>query len=119
MFTPNELWNLWQVENLGEYFGMGSHPYFGKFYAASQSRLLMDFINKADEAISKDKPFANFRFGHDSYITPLVILMGLKDVSILLRTTKIFILIGVISKFLPWLQTYNGYSSKIKIIKYS
>lgn len=78
MFTPNELWNLWQVENLGEYFGMGSHPYFGKFYAASQSHLLMDFINKADEAISKDKPFANFRFGHDSYITPLVILMGLK-----------------------------------------
>lgn len=78
LFTADELWDLWQVENVGEYFGMGSQPVYGRLYAKSQLRLLDNFIKSADEAIRNGYPAATLRFGHDSYITPLSVLMGLK-----------------------------------------
>ena len=74
IFTKDELFDLWRVANngwvRGQGFIQGATPNYRKHY-----NLLHNFLDRADEAISKNQKGAALRFGHDSYIVPLAFIM--------------------------------------------
>ncbi len=71
IITDDDIISLWEGSNLGSYAWV-----FGPQYETIP--ILQDIISKADEAISgKSDHIADLRFGHDTYIGPLTVLMGL------------------------------------------
>ena len=79
VFTPDELFDLWQCFNYRFYAGDGNYPGSDGLIIANAKPLLRNIISSADEAIAKDKPSATLRFGHDGNLIPLVALMHFKD----------------------------------------
>jgi hypothetical protein len=76
LFSPEDLFTLAQAMNYMIYVRNSSSPLNCGEAPASQKPLLSDIISKADAALSSDCPSADLRFGHDSYLIPLVALMG-------------------------------------------
>lgn len=71
ILTDEELVDRWEGENLGSYSWV-----FGPQYETIP--ILEDFIKKADAVIEgKSDHLADLRFGHDTCIGPLTILMGI------------------------------------------
>lgn len=77
IFTPEELYNLWQRGNASYYVTKGPSPIGGKIMHEAATPLLKDFIEKADAAIADGNIAADLRFSHDSYLTPLATAMQL------------------------------------------
>ncbi|MCD8209001.1 MAG: hypothetical protein LUD72_13770 [Bacteroidales bacterium] len=77
LFTYDELYVIQQAVNYNWYVGNSNSPEMGDYMLGSMSPLLRDFIDKADAALAQDVPGADLRFGHDSYLTPFVALLGL------------------------------------------
>lgn len=77
LFTPEEMYNLWQTANFG-FFGRNSSyaPAQGHF-TANAKNLLNNIIDTADDYIAAHKNGATLRFGHDGNIIPLTALMQL------------------------------------------
>lgn len=78
LFTPDELYGLWQTANFG-FFGRNSSyaPAQGMFTANARN-LLNNIIDTADEYIASGEHGATLRFGHDGNIIPLTALMQLE-----------------------------------------
>jgi len=77
IFSKDELFALWQTSNIKRYF------YFINKEAKDSSKLLLkNIIDCADEAIEKGNISADLRYGHDSYISPLITLMNINNVDI-------------------------------------
>ncbi|MBP5775940.1 MAG: hypothetical protein J6W56_00145 [Prevotella sp.] len=71
ILTDEELVSRWEGENLGTYSWV-----FGPQY--EMIPILEDFIKKADAVIEgKSDHLADLRFGHDTCIGPLTVLMGI------------------------------------------
>ncbi len=69
--TDQEIVNQWENSNLGSYSWV-----FGSQY--EMIPILEDILNKADAAIQGTSDhISDFRFGHDSCIGPLTVLMGI------------------------------------------
>ena len=69
--TNDEMIQMWERSNLGSYSWV-----FGLQYETIP--ILQDIIKKADEVIAGSRDMvADLRFGHDSYIGPLTVLMGI------------------------------------------
>jgi hypothetical protein len=69
--TDEEIVNRWEYSNLYTYSWVFS-PQFNVI------PILQDIIRKADDVIAgKSDHLADLRFGHDTYLGPLTILMGL------------------------------------------
>lgn len=77
IFTPEELYDLWQRGNATYYITKGSSPIGGKTMHEAALPLLADFIAKADSAIADGGIAADLRFSHDSRLTPLATIMQL------------------------------------------
>ncbi len=77
VFTYDELYVIQQAINYNWYIGNSNSPETGDYMMGAMSPLLRDFIDRADAALAQDIPGADLRFGHDSYITPFVALIGL------------------------------------------
>lgn len=75
IFTPEELYALWRVNNLSFYIHNSAFPMSGGLIVANARNLLDNIILTADEYISENKNGATLRFGHDGNITPLAALM--------------------------------------------
>lgn len=77
LFTTDELYDLWAVDNFG-FFGSNCSyaPALGHF-TDNAKNLLTNIIENADSYITGDKHGATLRFGHDGNIIPLVALMQL------------------------------------------
>jgi len=72
VFTQEELFTLWQASNFRRYF------YFTGQEARDSSRLLLrDILDCAGDAIEGNNISADLRFGHDTYISPLLALMDI------------------------------------------
>ena len=70
-YSPDEIFSRWEVSNAGSY-----RSYWSKRYLAVP--ILEDILDRAEEAISgESSSIADLRFGHDSYLGPLNILLGL------------------------------------------
>lgn len=71
VFTPEELFDKWQIRNCLYYTTKGSDPAGGYTIVSSAVPILRHVIDKADEAIAGAGVAANLRFSHDAYLSPL------------------------------------------------
>lgn len=86
LFTDEELYALWEVENVRRYLTMGPSERFGDPVVAAAKPLLHNIVETADEVIRGERTLcASLRFGHDVYITPLLALMGVEGASARVR----------------------------------
>jgi len=82
VFTDEDLFVLWQASNMYMYYRVGPSPVNGEIAMQSADLLLKDIINCADNAIKNRNVSADLRFGHDTYIIPLLALMDIKDMNV-------------------------------------
>lgn len=77
IFTNDELYANWQLENTWWYINYGACPLNGATQPFSQRNLLRNIIHQADSCIALDKPGATLRFGHETMVLPLTCLLGI------------------------------------------
>jgi len=79
-FTPEELVYFWAPGNDSIYRMWGGSVENGDVIRYAIRPLLMDFVEKADQAIQPGSHrAADLRFGHDTSVLPLFALMGVDD----------------------------------------
>lgn len=78
IFTPEELFDLWQTFNYSFYAKCANHADSNGVVKDSFKPLLRNIIESADSAIAHGDIAATLRFAHDSNITPLVALMEIE-----------------------------------------
>lgn len=75
VFSREELFALWQASNMKRYF------YFTSKKAQDSSKLLLrNILDCAEDAIEGNNISADLRFGHDTYISPLLALMDINGI---------------------------------------
>lgn len=79
IFTFDELKNDWLTRNASWFLDAGNTPLTGGDAALEHAWLLDNFILSADTAMTSTTTGANLRFGHDSIVLPLAILMQLDN----------------------------------------
>ncbi len=79
LFTDEELQNEWLSHNASWYITAGNTSLTGNRVPYNQRVLLRNFIESADTAMVSPRLSANLRFGHESIVLPLTILMELND----------------------------------------
>lgn len=77
VFTPEELFTLWEANNAGNYAHCGNSKKHGKGVLKDAGPLLKDFIERADDALEGNGVSADLRFGHDIAIAPLAALLDI------------------------------------------
>lgn len=82
VFTNDEIFTFWQATNIDMYNLVGPSAINGKAALKSAMPLLKDIIDCADNAIKNKNVSADLRFGHDSYIIPLLALMDIKNMNV-------------------------------------
>lgn len=78
LFTPEELYREWQVENLRYYGYFGPSKYFGGTSWAIAAPALEKIISDADEDLRTGTTAARLRFGHDLGLMCLYSLLDLE-----------------------------------------
>ena len=76
-FTPDEIYNLWQIVNYEMYFRHASATGNGNHGKQSAYSLLSHIITTADSALNGKLPAVNLHFGHDTNLIRLLALMGI------------------------------------------
>lgn len=71
LFTPEELFDLWQAFNFDFYAGSANYAGNKGMQIDNAKYLLANIIDTADEALLLDRPSATLRFGHDTNLIPL------------------------------------------------
>lgn len=71
IFTPDELFDLWQVFNFDFYSGSANYGPSEGLMIENAANLLQNIMDTADEAIEAERPSATLRFGHDGNLIPL------------------------------------------------
>ncbi|MGN0225216.1 MAG: histidine-type phosphatase [Prevotella sp.] len=77
IFTPEELYVNWQMENVRWYIEYGACPLNGGKQPFSQRNLLRRIIEQADSCMALPNPGATLRFGHETMVLPLTCLLGI------------------------------------------
>ena len=77
LFTTEELYRMWQIDNVLWYIRHGACKLNGSRQPHTQKNLLHKLIADADSCLQLPRPGAQLRFGHDTVILPLVCLMGI------------------------------------------
>lgn len=77
LFTNEELYTLWETENIRWYLTMGPSARFGDVITADAKPLLRDMIETTQAVIDgRSDLSASLRFGHDVNLIPLTALLG-------------------------------------------
>ena len=87
LFTAEDLYRMWQIDNALWYLQYGFCPLNGGDYPYSQRHLLRKIIADTDSCLLLDRPGAQLRFGHETVLLPLVCLLGINGYD--LRTTNL------------------------------
>ena len=77
LFTDEDMYNNWRVANMWWYLGYGFSQLNGGKQPYVQRNLLRKIIEEADSCIVLQNPGATLRFGHETMVMPLTVLMGL------------------------------------------
>lgn len=77
LFTDEDIYNNWRVANMWWYLGYGCSKLNGGTQPYVQRNLLRRIIEEADSCIRLPQPGATLRFGHETMVMPLTVLMGL------------------------------------------
>ena len=76
IFTREELYALWECENVRRYLIMGPSARFGDPLVADARPLLRNIVETADRVVAGESDLsASLRFGHDTYVVPLLALL--------------------------------------------
>lgn len=76
IFTTDELYALWEVENYKEYVSIGPDPRGREVILASCKPMMAHVLDRADETIASGGHGATLRFSHDSYLLPMAVTLG-------------------------------------------
>lgn len=87
LFTTEDLYRMWQIDNVQWYLQYGFCPLNGGDYPYSQRHLLRQIIADADSCFRLSHPGAQLRFGHETVLLPLVCLLGINGYD--LRTSDL------------------------------
>ena len=79
LFTPEELYRLWERSNAWWYLRYASAPQSGGNQPFSQRNLLRKIITDADSCLALPHPGVTLRFGHDTMVMPLTCLLNLNN----------------------------------------
>ncbi len=79
IFTPDELFNLWQCFNYVFYVNDGVFAGNGDKVVSNAYPLVANIIESADKALSSGRCAADLRFGHDGNLIPLAAALHLKN----------------------------------------
>ncbi len=79
IFTPDELYDMWQCFNYRFYVCDSNFAGNRGLVLANAKPLLRNIIDSADKAIANNEPSATLRFGHDGNLIPLAGILRLKD----------------------------------------
>lgn len=79
IFTPEELYEVWQRENVRWFLDFGNSDLTGRRLPFSQRNLLRNIIATADSCLRQPVPGATLRFGHETMVLPLTCLMELDN----------------------------------------
>lgn len=79
IFTPEELFNIWEVRNYNGYLYMGRSPLTDNFGCLKNAAILESMIESADEDLASGDVQLRLRFSHDTAILPLVSYMCLDN----------------------------------------
>ena len=79
IFTPEEIYNEWLARNADWYISAGNTSLTLNRVPYNQRFLLRNIIESADTAILSGKKSVNLRFGHESILLPLAVLMELDN----------------------------------------
>lgn len=82
LFTAEELHNEWLANNADWYITAGNTSLTGNRVPYNQRVLLRNIIESADTAMTSRHLSANLRFGHESIVLPLTILMEINNSAI-------------------------------------
>lgn len=82
VFTPGELFDLWQCVNYRFYVGNANHADGNGIVVANAKNLLKNIISSADEAITNGDIAATLRFGHDGNVIPLLAIMQIESFNV-------------------------------------
>lgn len=81
LFTSDEIYELWRLNNIYWYINWGPAPANGSRLPFIERDLFKNIIASADTAIAGGHRSANLRFGHETCVLPLACLMELDDVN--------------------------------------
>ena len=87
LFTTEDLYRMWQIDNVLWYLQYGFCPLNGGDYPYTQRYLLRQIIADADSCLRQERPGAQLRFGHETVLLPLVCLLGIDGYD--LQTTNL------------------------------
>ena len=79
LFTKEECYDLWLINNLSWYIDYGPSPLTQGKMPYLEANLLENILNTADTCIVKKENSATLRFGHESCVLPLACLLELGD----------------------------------------
>lgn len=79
LFTEEELTNGWLERNADWYITSGNNPMTNHRVPYNQRHLLKNIIESADTALTSKNISANLRFGHESILLPLSVLMEINN----------------------------------------
>lgn len=77
VFTREEIESIWTYNNAWWYVHGGETPLTNRRVPYVQANLLRDFIQAADRAVTARRHGAALRFGHETMVLSLAVLMGL------------------------------------------
>ena len=81
LFSPDDQFTLWQALNMSSYYNVGPSSVNGKVAIDSSKLLLRDILDCANNAVKTGNRSADLRFGHDTYIIPLLALLDIKGMN--------------------------------------
>lgn len=76
LFTEDELYDQWRIQNIGWYLGYANAPQTNNVMTFSQKNLLKNIIVTADTVTQTQ---ATLRFGHEVCVLPLACLLELNN----------------------------------------
>jgi hypothetical protein len=77
LFTEEELFQFWERSNIWGALMFIDNPYTKGLIAARAWTLLRDILDKADEDLASGSMQLRLRFGHDTVVGPLMVLLGI------------------------------------------
>lgn len=81
VFTEDEIYNLWEHDNISWYLGYGGNPQNNYLPPYVQRNLLRKIIEEADSCLQLEKPGATLRYGHETMVLPLSFLLELNNIN--------------------------------------
>lgn len=79
VFSPEEVRNEWQVRNVDWFLRSGNSKLTDNRVPFSQANVLNNIIESADTALNSKQLSVNLRYGHDTIVMPLTVLLELDN----------------------------------------